>query len=284
MPQDFNPPIELVEGPRKHILTEKAREAAEVSARHIKPWPASVKTLSATVSVPVKLASVKSSSSTTSVPIGPVSVAQVAPSCPSDYTGDKWELDNNCYFSPLPAPSSPTPLESEDDANAIDIDSEVEDMKPGAGESTEAELSTSYHITFELVLTFSSQARLSKEWVLPIYVFFAPSPRIEHVNDCHIHIFQCAALQCKGRHGRDVCRFLDTGDTRSTSGLQRHAKMCWGEETVNAVDKTKDLAAAHTILANSGLKRNGSVTAAFERIGKPSITFSHRQLTYMETR
>ena len=168
MPRDFNPPVELVEGPRKRILTEKAREAAEVSARRVKPRPASVKTSSATVSVPVKLASVKSSSSTASVPVGPVSVARVAPSCPSDYTGDEWELDNDRYSSPLPAPSSPTPLESEDDANAIDIDSEVEDMKPGAGESAEAELSMSYHITFELVLTFSSQARLSKKWVLPI--------------------------------------------------------------------------------------------------------------------
>jgi hypothetical protein len=284
MPRDFNPPVELVEGPRKRILTEKAREAAEVSARRIKPRPASVKTSSVTVSVPVKLASVKSSSSTASVPVGPVSVAQVAPSCPSDYTGDEWELDNDCYSSPLPAPSSPTPLESEDDANAIDIDSEVEDVKPGAGESAEAELSMSYHITFELVLTFSSQARLSKEWVLPIYVFFAPSPHIEHVNDRRVHVFQCAALQCKGRHSCDVRRFLDTGDARLTSGLRRHAKMCWGKETVNAADKTKDLAAARTILANSGLKRNGSITAAFERIGKPSITYSHRQLTYMETR
>jgi hypothetical protein len=255
-----------------------------VSARRVKPQPASVKTSSATVSVPVKLASVKSSSSTASVSVRPVSVAQVALSCPSDYTGDEWELDNNCYSSPLPAPSSPTLLESEDDTNAINIDSEVEDVKPGAGESAEAELSMSYHITFELVLTFSSQARLSKEWVLPIYVFFAPSPRIEHVNDRRVHIFQYAALQCKGWHGHDVRRFLDTGDARSTSRLQHHAKMCWGEETVNAADKTKDLVAAHTILANSGLKRNGSITAAFKRIGKPSITYSHRQLTYMETR
>jgi hypothetical protein len=252
--------------------------------RHVKLQPASVKTLSATISVPVKLASVKSSSSTASVPVGPVSVAQVALSCPSDYTGDEWELDNNHYSSPLPAPSSPTPLESEDDANAIDIDSEVEDVKLGAGKSAEAELSMSYHITFELVLTFSFQARLSKEWVSPIYIFFTPSPHIEHVNDCRIHVFQCAVLQCKGWHSRDVCHFLDTGDARLTSGLQHHAKMCWGEETVNAADKTKDLVATRTILGNSGLKRNGSITAAFEHIGKPSITYSHCQLIYMETR
>jgi len=111
-----------------------------------------------------------------------------------------------------------------------------------------------------------------------------PLSRIEHVNDRCVHVFQCAALQCKGRHGRDVRHFLDTRDARSTSGLWHHAKMCWGEETVNTADKTKDLAATCTILANSGLKRNSSITAAFKHIGRPSITFSHHQLTYTETR
>jgi len=139
-------------------------------------------------------------------------------------------------------------------------------------------------IRSDQVLTLPSQARLSKEWVSPIYVFFAPVPRIEYVKDRRVHVFQCAALQCKGRHGRDVRRFLDTGDARLTSGLRRHAKQCWGNETVNAADRTKDLTAARTILANSGLKRNGSITAAFERIGKSSVTYSHRQLTYTETR
>jgi len=111
--------------------------------RHVKPWPAFVKTSSATVSVPVRPASVKTSSLTVSVPVRPVSVAQVTMSCPSDYTGDEWDLDNDRYSSPLPTPSLPTLFESEDNVNVIDIDSEVEDVKPGTGESAEAELSTS---------------------------------------------------------------------------------------------------------------------------------------------
>ena len=129
----------------------------------------------------------------------------------------------------------------------------------------------------------SFQAHLSKEWVSPIYMFFNCIPRIEYVNHCCVHVFQCVAVQCKGKHGRDMHRFLDTGDARSTSGLRRHAKMCWGDETVNAANRSKDLLAARTILG-SGLKRSGSITAAFERIGKSSITYSHRQLTYTETR
>jgi len=114
-------------------------------------------------------------------------------------------------------------------------------------------------------------------------MFFNRIPHIEYVNHRRVHVFQCAAVQCKGKHGHDVHRFLDTGNARSTSGLQRHAKMCWGDETVNAADRSKDLSAARTILG-SGLKRSSSITAAFEQIRKLSITYSHRQLTYTETR
>ena len=78
--------------------------------------------------------------------------------------------------------------------------------------------------------------------------------------------------------------FLDTGDARSTSGLRRHAKMCWGDEAVNTADNTKDLKGAHTILSKARLKRNGSITDAFEHIGKEKVSYSHRQHTYTETR
>jgi hypothetical protein len=115
-------------------------------------------------------------------------------------------------------------------------------------------------------------------------VFFKHTPRIEYIDNRRVHVFECAASHCKGRHGRDVRRFLDTGDAKSTSGLRRHAKMCWGDEAVGAADNTKDLEAARTVLAKSGLKRNGSVTEAFERIGKGKVTYSHRQHTYTETR
>jgi hypothetical protein len=62
------------------------------------------------------------------------------PVCPSDYTDNDYDWGTDQYSSPLPAPSSPTPYETDDDVNAIDIDSEVEDVKPV--KSAEAELST----------------------------------------------------------------------------------------------------------------------------------------------
>jgi hypothetical protein len=72
MPQDVLPPVELVEGPRKHILTEKAREAAEVPLKWVKPWPATVKASASasasTVSNP-PVASIKSLLVTVAIPV-----------------------------------------------------------------------------------------------------------------------------------------------------------------------------------------------------------------------
>ncbi len=75
MPRDVIPPVELIKGLCKCILTEKAREAAEVSVRHVKLRPAFVKTLLVTISISVRPTLVKTSSLTISVPIRPVSVA-----------------------------------------------------------------------------------------------------------------------------------------------------------------------------------------------------------------
>ena len=115
-------------------------------------------------------------------------------------------------------------------------------------------------------------------------MFFNCTPRIEYVDKQQVHVFVCAASHCKGKHGRDVCRFLDTGDAKSTSSLCQHAKMCWGDEAVSAADNTKDLEGACSILAKSGLKRNGSITQAFECTSKEKASYSHRQYTYTETR
>ena len=98
-----------------------------------------------------------------------------------------------------------------------------------------------------------------------------------------LHVFECAAGKCRGKNGRDVRRFLDTGDAKSTSGLRRHAKNCWGNEAVEAADGTQDLDSARIVLAKTKL-RDGSITAEFERIGKGKVTFSHHQHTSTEAR
>jgi hypothetical protein len=122
-----------------------------------------------------------------------------------------------------------------------------------------------------------------QEWTSPIYVFFKQTPRIDYVEGRRAHVFMCAAGRCKGKNGRDVRRFLDKGDRKSTSNLRKHAKTCWGSEAVEAADNTRDVDAAREILSKAK-KRDGSITTEFKRIGKGKVTFSARQHTTTEAR
>lgn len=172
----------------------------------------------------------------------------------------------------------------DDENQAVDIADDGDDSVPeNPAESAEAELSKSNEdIIFVRGLTLLLEW-LSQKWTSPIYVFFWPTPRIEYINSHRVHVFQCAAKHCKGRNGRGVRQFLDKGDTKLTSGLHRHVKTCWRAETVDAALNTKDLDGARAVLGKTELK-DGSITAAFEHIGKGKVTYSHRQYTYAETR
>jgi hypothetical protein len=176
--------------------------------------------------------------------------------------------------------------DNSDEAISIsDDDDKVEDETnlETAEESAEAELGRVFFFFYLNKLITSQLERLSKEWTSPIYVFFRKEPRIENVNGRRVHVFECAAGRCRGKNGRDVRRFLDTGDAKSTSGLRRHAKNCWGDDAVEAADGTQDLDGARLVLTKTKL-RDGSITAQFERIGKTKVTYSHRQHTTMESR
>jgi len=78
-----------------------------------------------------------------------------------------------------------------------------------------------------------------------------------------------------------VRRYLDTTDAKSTGNLRKHAKVCWGEETVAAADQSRDIDAARDALGKS---KDGSITEAFERLARTNVTYSHRQHTTTETR
>jgi hypothetical protein len=115
-----------------------------------------------------------------------------------------------------------------------------------------------------------------KNWSAPIYAFFNAVPAIEYIKDRCVHVFECSAKHCKGRgrNGRNVCRYLGSSDATSTSNLKRHATTCWGEETVEAASNAKDVHAARAVLSKLNL-RDGSISAAFERVGKEKVTYSH---------
>jgi len=182
--------------------------------------------------------------------------------------------------------TSPVDSNHSGDTKVYEVtDSEGDEVQEVPAESAESQLSMCHMgIRENAHAAHLLSERLGKDWISPIYVFFNRVPRIEHIDGRRVHVFVCAASHCKGRNGRDVRRFLDTGDAKSTSGLRRHAKMCWGDEAVCAADETKDLEGAREVLKKSGVKRNGSITSAFARIYKDKVTYSHRQYTYTETR
>jgi hypothetical protein len=129
---------------------------------------------------------------------------------------------------PDPAPELIPDDEEEDEDEDEDEDDEDETNLEATEESAEAELSTGSSSSCQTELITNQQARLSKDWTSPVYVFFRQEPRIEYFKDRRLHVFACAAGKCRGKNRRDVRRFLDTGDAKSTSGLRRHAKNCWG--------------------------------------------------------
>ena len=115
-------------------------------------------------------------------------------------------------------------------------------------------------------------------------MFFKVTPLIEVINGRRVHVFECNAKCCVGKgNGRMVRRYLDTSDAKSTGNLRKHAKGCWGDEVVAAADATKNVQAARDALEKVK-SVDGSITAAFQRIAKDKITYSHRQLTAIEAR
>ena len=58
-----------------------------------------------------------------------------------------------------------------------------------------------------------------------------------------------------------VRRYLDTSDAKSTGNLRKHARACWGVETVAAADETRNLGAALDALTKV---KDGSIIEAFQ--------------------
>ena len=98
-------------------------------------------------------------------------------------------------------------------------------------------------------------AHLHKDWRSPIYAFFHPEVSIIYEKGHRVHDFTCGAKHCKGKgkQPRLVQRYLDMGDSKSTSSLCRHAKICWGEEIVTKADEAKDIDVARHALKGAKL-------------------------------
>ena len=115
------------------------------------------------------------------------------------------------------------------------------------------------------------------DWTSPIYAFFHPVPIVGNQAGRRYHEFRCFAKSCR----KTVHRYLDTKDAASTSNMHKHAKTCWGIETIKAAMETPNVTEARDILSKH---KDGSIAAAFQVKGKGKVTYSHRQHTRTETR
>ena len=106
----------------------------------VKLQPATVKMSASTISAP-PAAFMKLLLSTMAIPVSVADSVESIPKricvCPSDYTNNDYDWGTDQYSSPL-LTSSPTPYETNDNANTININSKAEDVKPV--ESTDEEL------------------------------------------------------------------------------------------------------------------------------------------------
>ncbi|KIL67362.1 hypothetical protein M378DRAFT_9576 [Amanita muscaria Koide BX008] len=152
-------------------------------------------------------------------------------------TVEEVEDDQNLESEP------PSTTEGDKEAGAASDVTDVDDEEDADGleeETPEAELK-----------------RLQKDWTAPIYAFFKSDPII--MDGAHTYLY---AMQ---RHAK---REESLGETN----MRRHAKICWGEETIAAASGV-DMRTARKILKEKSLSR---ITAAFDRAGKGTVTSSNR--------
>ncbi|KAF8257190.1 hypothetical protein EI94DRAFT_1709447 [Lactarius quietus] len=101
---------------------------------------------------------------------------------------------------------------------------------------------------------------ISKKWDAPVYIFFKASPTIEYFDGRKAHVFECGAMCCCCK-SKFIQQYLYT--------------------VVGAADTMGNLKVAReALLKKEGL--NGSITAAFEWVGKSKVTYSHRVHTRLE--
>ena len=122
-----------------------------------------------------------------------------------------------------------------------------------------------------------SDSAKAKKWHAPIYGFFKPTPDIEYKNNRCSHIFCCLAKGCSGV----VHHFVDNDVL--TKNLIRHARKCFGEDTVTVAKNAKDAQEVCDKIVGSIL-RDGTITAVFQRKDREKVFYSHRQHTRTETR
>lgn len=131
----------------------------------------------------------------------------------------------------------------------------------------------------------SFKERIRARWRSAIYGFYLPEVTVGENNKRKCLEFVCAAQGCR----QIVRRYLDTGDRSSSSNLGKHAKGCWGRETVEQAKTIGDKDAVRQSIT-SGLQKNGQISDYFtagatgEKKKNAKQSYSHQQMSRRETR
>lgn len=119
-----------------------------------------------------------------------------------------------------------------------------------------------------------------ESWTSPVYGFYNEQVTIEYVKNCIAHVFTCCAQGC----ATTVWHYQDKRDASSTGNMYKHAKSCWGEETVAQARALGNLGQVRSCIV-AGLRKNGNITEYFrmkKMASKP--TYLHRQMSREQTR
>ncbi|KAJ7140228.1 hypothetical protein C8R43DRAFT_892910 [Mycena crocata] len=118
-------------------------------------------------------------------------------------------------------------------------------------------------------------ARLRARWRSPVYSFYKPTVTIGYDKGRKYHFFYCTNPKCRNGKNGGIRRYLDKKDLSSTGNLLGHARVCHGSAAVEAVMRGDEPKAG---------RRDGSIYAAFARIGSRVKSFSYRPHSKTETR
>ncbi|KAJ7851688.1 hypothetical protein B0H14DRAFT_2355194 [Mycena olivaceomarginata] len=122
-------------------------------------------------------------------------------------------------------------------------------------------------------------ACMAKSFNKPIYACFQPAEVKYDGRGCHYLNFPCNGKGCWNK----IKHYLNMQDKLSTSALQKHVKKCWGPDVLDSLDEAADVGVALEKICKP-YKLNGTITAVFEHIGQEKVTYSHQQLTWMQTK
>jgi hypothetical protein len=121
---------------------------------------------------------------------------------------------------------------------------------------------------------------MQQRWRSFVYAFY-DTPQIRRgAANRKIITFRCAN---KRKCTHEIGRYLDKLDKSSTSNLHKHVRACWGVPAFEAGKELGTKVKAYELVVKP-MKKNGTLTAAFDIIAKGKPRYSNVNHTKAEIR